>query len=90
MIIDDDKVNLFSKVLMNAWYFLEEIHDDLNVLDLFPWLDLTIVSETVVEQKDGFRILGHHHHANLVLDELKIEFGSLKVFEVGLVPWQGE
>ena len=36
MIIDDDKVNLFSKVLMNAWYFLEEIHDDLNVLDLFP------------------------------------------------------
>jgi hypothetical protein len=36
VIVQDYQIDLFQEILVYAWYFLQEVHDDLNVLDLFP------------------------------------------------------
>lgn len=66
------------------------MHDDLDVLDFFARLDFSIVGETIVEEEDGLGVFGHHDDAYFILDELEVEFGSLQVLEVVLVPGQGQ
>lgn len=88
VVVEDDGFDLLCIVLVHFLDLQQEIHDDLDVLDLFSGLDFAVIGQTVLVQEDGFGVFGHHYHSDLVLDELEVEFGVLQVFGVLLVPRQ--
>ena len=70
MVINNNFLDLFSVRLVYFRYFIQQVHDDLDVLDLFSRFNFSIEGEAVVVGKDWFWIFGHHDHLNLVFYEL--------------------
>lgn len=88
VVLEGDFFDLLVVVLVDPLDLGEEVHDDLDVLDLLPGLDFPVEGEAVLEGEDGFGVFGHHDQFDFVLDELEVELGVLQVLVVLLVPGQ--
>ena len=69
VVVHDDLGDFFLVGLVGFGDEGEEVHDDLDVLDLFAGLDLPVEGEAVLEGEDRLGVFGHHHHPDLILDE---------------------
>ena len=88
MIVSNNFFYFFTISLMYFRNPTQKIHYNLDVLNLFPRLNLAIKSQTVLIRKNWFRIFRHHYHSYLVLYKLKVQFSCLQISEVLLVPPQ--
>lgn len=73
MVVSDDFLYLLGVGVVDLGDTSEQIHDDLDVLNLLARLNFAVFGETVLVGEDGLGVFGHHHHAYLVLDELEVE-----------------
>ena len=84
----NDAVYFLSVVLVGLGDFVEQAHDDLNVLYFLARLNLAIVGEAVLVEEDRLGVFGHHDRLHFVLHEGEVELSCLQVLVVVLVPIQ--